>query len=221
MKETCRTTGKKDTIVEALVAQRFQVRKAAQTGEDGALLRAMVHQVFVEECGFRKGTAADSWDAVSQYYLATVDGVPAGCARLVDPLAFPEAAKTLPHSGARCRFAMEEDFPLESVLPDPEGYVETGRFVLLPAYRGGGGLSALIATAVLYARHRGRRGNIGIGVARVTATYEKLGWRPLGECFQPKTYATTLQAMIVRPEELTAQWSERIAQMEMHGVIEV
>ncbi len=221
MNETCRTTGKKDTIVEALVAQRFQVRKAAQTGEDGARLQAMVHQVFVEECGFRKGTAADAWDAVSQYYIATVDGVPAGCARMVDPLAFPEAASLLPQVGSRCRFAMEEEVPLGTALPDPSGFVETGRFVILPAYRGGAALTALIGTAVLYARCLGRKGNIGIGHARITATYEQLGWRPISEVFYSRANNAHAQAMVIRVEDVTPLWRERFLEMEARGVIAI
>lgn len=210
-----------DKIVEALVAQRFHVRPAAQTGAEGECLRRMVQQVFVEECGYRQGTAADAWDAVSQYYLMTVDGEPAGCARMVDPLAFPEAAAVLPHSGKRCRFAMEEDFPLAAALPDAEGFVEAGRFVLLPAFRGGAGLTALIATAALYASRLGRRGNVGIGLARVTAIHKEFGWRPLGECYLSKTNNAWAQAMIVRDTDVTPPWRERMAEMEVRGVIEI
>ncbi len=180
----------------------------------------MVNEVFVNECGY-KSVATDAWDAVSQYYLMTVDGMPAGCARMVDPLAFPETAGELPRMGSRCRFAMEEDFPLDAVLPDATGFVEVGRFVVLPRFRGQCGLPLLIGTAVLYARHYGRKGNIGIGHPKVTKTYESLGWRPLGECFHSRTNRGPAQAMIIRTGDVASLWRERVEAMEERGVIAI
>ena len=56
---------------------------AADWARDRAALAAIRRAVFIAEQGVPEALEWDGFDAVSRHFLATVDGAPVGCARLL------------------------------------------------------------------------------------------------------------------------------------------
>jgi GNAT superfamily N-acetyltransferase len=208
-------------IVRSLVEAKVCVRQVRAGSEGERAVRHLIERVFVQERCFLGSSETDLWDRAAYFYLLTSDGEPAGCLRIVDPAAFPEAALRLPRRNGRSSLPIEDLFTLEEWVTDCAEFFEPGRIVVVPAFRRKGAFVALMAATYLYARRRGKRGAVCLANPDVVGSFRATGWQALGGPLGPERYGEPAYPLRVLTDGVPECYQNLFLNMESHGIIEI
>lgn len=208
-------------ILRSLVEANIRVRRVCAGSDGHREAFNLIDRVFVRERSFLRSSEADLWDGVAHFYLLTSKGEPAGCVRIVDPSAFPEASAILPRRNARTSLPMEEVFPLDGLVGDCADWFEPGRFVLIPSVRRTRAFVALLATVYVYAVRHAKQGAVCLANPDLTESLTAAGWEPLGQALGPERYGEPAHPLQCWTERTSERYKDLFLGVESHGMIEI